>query len=65
MKKNLQFADKNGITFPLVSDENKQIRKLYGRGRVTYVIDKYGVIQFIKKGVPDNQELLDVLKRLQ
>jgi peroxiredoxin Q/BCP len=62
--KNQKFAAENGITFPLVSDADKSIRKLYGRGRVTFVIDKTGVIRFVKKGFPDNQELLKVIKDL-
>ena len=64
-EKNVQFAQKNGITFPLVSDKDKTIKKLYGRGWVTYIIDKSGVIQFVKKGVPENEELMKVLRQLQ
>ena len=65
MQENRRFVDENGIDFPLVSDENKSIRKLYGRGRVTYLIDKNGVVQFIQKGVPDNQVFLNELKKLR
>ena len=65
MQENQRFADQNGIEFPLISDESKSIRKLYGRGRVTYLIDKYGLIQLIQKGVPDNQDFLNVLKKLK
>jgi len=65
MQENQRFVAQNEIDFPLISDESKSIRKLYGRGRVTYLIDKNGVIQFVQKGVPDNQDFLDELKKLK
>lgn len=51
-----QFAEKYRLPFILLSDANKQIRKLFGvptnlfgliPGRVTYVIDKEGVVQLV------------------
>jgi peroxiredoxin Q/BCP len=47
-----KFAAEYGITFPLISDENNAIRKLYASGRITYLIDKQGVIRYIQEGVP-------------
>ena len=49
------FADKHSLPFPLLSDEGGRLRKLYGvpstlgflPGRVTYVIDKEGVVKYI------------------
>ena len=64
LKTNRQFAAENGIGFPLISDEGKTIRKRYGRGRVTYLIDKTGTIQLVKKGVPKNSDFLKQLKQL-
>ena len=51
----LQFAAKHRLPFILLSDKGKQLRKLYGvpstfgllPGRVTYVIDKSGVVRHI------------------
>ncbi|MGM0566472.1 MAG: peroxiredoxin [Bacteroidota bacterium] len=52
------FAENHNLNFTLLSDENKQVRKLlkvpsdvFGLidGRVTYVVDKNGVIQHIFK----------------
>ena len=60
-----KFAKENGITFALVSDKNKAIKEKYGRGRVTYLIDKHGVIRWIQKGVPDNQVFLAKLRELR
>ena len=57
-----KFSEKYGITFPLVSDSDGSIKNIYGRERITYLIDKQGVIQFIQKGVPKNE---DFLKKLQ
>lgn len=50
-----QFVTKYKLPFTLLSDTGKQVRKLYGvpstlgllPGRVTYVIDKNGVVQHI------------------
>ena len=65
METNQKFSEENGIAFPLISDKNKTIRKLYGRGRVTYLIDKSGVIRFVQKGVPKNQDFIEHLKKLK
>ena len=59
-----EFSSKNGLQYPLVADEGGDVRKLYAPGRVTYIIDKAGVIRFIQQGVPDNTELLEELAKL-
>jgi len=50
-----QFAERNHLPFILLSDQKGALRKLYGvpttlgllPGRVTYVIDKQGVVRHI------------------
>jgi thioredoxin-dependent peroxiredoxin len=50
-----RFAEKHDLSFTLLSDEGGKVRKLYGvsntfgifPGRVTYVIDKKGVIRHV------------------
>ncbi len=50
-----QFAAKYNLPFTLLSDQGDRIRKLYGAtaafglfpGRVTYVIDQQGVVQYV------------------
>lgn len=51
-----KFTQKHRLPFPLLADEGGQVRKLYEvprallgilPGRVTFVIDKQGVIQYI------------------
>ena len=59
-----KFESEYGITFPLVSDVEKDVRKLYGWGRRTYLIDKQGIVRFMQKGVPDNEKFLQELKKL-
>jgi peroxiredoxin len=52
------FAEKEGITFPLLSDFPKKVSRTYGvldeeKGwdrRVTFVIDKQGIIRHIDTG---------------
>ena len=50
-----KFAEHHNLPFTLLSDPKKEIRKLYGvpsnmgflPGRVTYVIDKQGIVRHI------------------
>ncbi len=60
-----EFIKENGIEFPLASDSDKQFRNAYGRGRLTYLIDKQGIIRFIQEGVPSNADFIDQLKMLK
>ena len=60
----IEFAKKYGLKFPLLADEEGRIHRLYAPGRVTFLIDKAGVVRFIQKGVPDNKELLKELAKL-
>jgi peroxiredoxin Q/BCP len=71
-----KFAEHHRLPFLLVSDRDKSLQKAYGvpktlgllPGRVTYVVDRQGVVQHVfnsqlnaKKHV---REALDVVKRL-
>ncbi len=60
-----EFTEEYGITFPLISDADKSVRKLYGKGRITYLIDKNGIIQYIQEGVPKNRKFLKKIKKLE
>ena len=50
-----RFVEKHGLPFVLLSDEEGEVRKLYGvpntlglfPGRVTYVIDDDGVVRHV------------------
>jgi peroxiredoxin Q/BCP len=49
------FAEKHRLPFPIISDHDRKLRKLFGvpnplgviPGRVTYVIDRQGVIRLV------------------
>lgn len=58
------FARQFGLSFPLLVDDGT-IRKLYGSGRITYLIDRSGVIRYVHKGMPDNDTLLRGIGNLQ
>ena len=72
-----QFANRHKLPFTLLSDQGNQIRKLYGvpatlfilPGRVTYIIDRQGVVQHIFDSQLEFQahvqEALNALKRIQ
>jgi peroxiredoxin Q/BCP len=64
LKTHEKFAREQGLSFPLVSDEDGKIAELYPGGRVTYIIDKEGVVRFVQKGLPDNDLLLRELTKL-
>ena len=60
-----KFVEEEGVKFELIADTDKKIKKLYGSGRVTYLIDKKGYIRFIQNGVPNNEDFLNQLQLLQ
>lgn len=73
-----QFAEKHRLPFRLLSDSAKKVRKAFGvpadmlgliPGRVTYVVDKQGVIQHIfnsqLNAAKHVEEAIAVLKRLK
>jgi len=41
------------------------LQKRFDRGRVVYVIDRNGRVRYRQKGIPDNEQLLDLLARMQ
>ncbi len=58
------FAEKLGLSFPLLVDDGA-IRKLYGGGRITYLVDQSGIIRYVHKGMPDNDRLIREVNNLQ
>ncbi|TVQ43340.1 MAG: peroxiredoxin [Gloeocapsa sp. DLM2.Bin57] len=72
----VRFAGKYNLPFTLLSDQNNQVRKLFGvpatmfilPGRVTYVIDKEGIVRHIFDSMLDFkahvEESLQILKTL-
>ncbi len=72
-----QFAAKYRLPFTLLSDRDNQVRKLYGvpatlfvlPGRVTYVIDRQGIVRHIFNSQLDFnahvQEALTALRHIQ
>ena len=69
-----KFTSKYGLPFLLLSDTNKKIRKLFGvpssllgmlPGRVTYVIDANGVVQYIFNSMLAGQHIPKALAAVQ
>ncbi len=73
--KNKAFAEQLGVTYPILSDEQKTVSREYGAlmplirlaSRRTFVIDKRGTIQSIQKGgeALDPQKAQDVCSLLE
>lgn len=64
METHRRFAEKLGLTFPLVSDPGGRIASQYGTGRIAFLIDRQGVVRHIEKGMPDNERLLKAIRAL-
>lgn len=58
-----QFAAELKLDFPLLVDDGT-ISKQYGSGRLTYLIDRAGIIRYVHKGMPDNDKLIREIIRL-
>jgi thioredoxin-dependent peroxiredoxin len=66
-----QFSIENQVNFNLLSDENNLIRKQFGvpkslfgliQGRVTYIIDKKGIIRKIHNSSINISSHIDIVK---
>ncbi len=65
------FASHHGLPFILLSDEGNKVRELYGvpssmgiiPGRVTYIIDKSGVVRHIFNSQTQAQKHVDEAKK--
>lgn len=57
------FSKELGLKFPLIADDGT-IRKLYGSGRITYIIDSSGIVRYVHKGMPENDRLIEELEKL-
>jgi peroxiredoxin Q/BCP len=60
-----KFSAELGLQFPLIADTDQKIRSLYKPGRITFVIDKQGLIRFIHEGMPENEALLEEIRKLE
>lgn len=76
IKSHQKFASRYRLPFILLSDSNKKLRKLFGvpndlfgllPGRVTYVIDKNGIVQMVFNSMSGKihiQKALQILKTM-
>ena len=60
-----RFSAELGLKFPLISDSDRKLAGLYGQGRISFLIDKQGVIRLIQTGFPKNEELLAEIRKLE
>lgn len=51
--------------FPLIADDTETIRRLYAPGRITYLIDRDGIIRFLQEGVSKNRDFLRETEKLE
>jgi peroxiredoxin Q/BCP len=60
-----RFSRELGLQFPLISDSDRKLAGLYGQGRISFLIDKEGVIRLIQTGFPKIGELLAEIRKLE
>lgn len=60
-----KFAEELNLTFPLISDPDKKLIKLYSDGRIAYLIDKKGIVQMIVKCMQENSGILQKIEQLE
>ncbi|MGD0711288.1 MAG: peroxiredoxin [Bacteroidales bacterium] len=71
-----KFAEKYNLDFTLISDENNTVRKMFGAfslgilpGRVTYIIDKKGIVKYVfnsqTEATKHVDEALRILKEMK
>ena len=58
------FSKQLKLSFPLVVDDGT-IRGIYGSGRITHLVDQQGIVRYVHKGMPDNEQLLQELESLK
>jgi thioredoxin-dependent peroxiredoxin len=73
LESHISFAQKNGYDFPLLTDTDKTINRLYdvgdmlfgliGQHRVVYVIGSSGRILYARRGNRPTEEILAVLEQ--
>jgi len=69
-----KFWRHHGLKTPLLVDEGKKVSALYGAiakyfgheiiKRSVVLIDKEGIIRYLKRGLPPNSEILESIKQL-
>lgn len=72
LERHEKFAGRHSLRQPLLSDESGAVGHAYGAlqegsanaSRVLFVIDKQGEIQHVVEGMPNNSELLEIVKGL-
>lgn len=76
VKSHQKFANQYNLPFILLSDADKKLRRLFGvpndllgliPGRVTYVIDKDGIVQLVFNSMSGKihiEKALEILKRI-
>ncbi len=73
IKSHEEFTKQFDLKIPLIADEDAAICKSYGvtregallANRVTFIIDKQGIVQEVIEGMPNNAELLSLIQQLK
>lgn len=64
LERHHRFSRENNLQFPLISDVKGDVTGLFSTDRMTYLIDREGIVRFIQKGVADTKILINELATL-
>ncbi|RJP73060.1 MAG: hypothetical protein C4524_15210 [Candidatus Zixiibacteriota bacterium] len=67
-----KFLRKLDLPFPLLVDEGGRITEAYGARktpaggtkRTVYLVDKFGIVRYARRGAPADPELLEALREM-
>ena len=73
MKSHQNYREKFDLPFPLLSDADRSVSNAYhavkanGKSieRSVLIVDRQGVIRYLKRGMPKDSELLEALHGLE
>ena len=70
LKSHESFVESQNYNFPILVDAEKTMAEAYqalkpegGIQRTVYIIDKQGVIRYVKQGLPPDEELLEAIRQ--
>ena len=73
MKSHQNYREKFDLPFPLLADADRSVSNAYhavkanGKSieRTVLIVDREGVIRYLKRGMPKDSELLEALHELE
>ena len=67
MQSHQKFCDRLALSFPLLVDADRSVSRAYGvlmanwmiTNRTVVIVDREGVVRYVKRGMPADSELME------